>query len=417
MSYQGYFDRAFGGDVASNSGWSDFCRWADDLPFDELAHLVHHGYATEPDGLADELRDALAEHVPPADVASTAQGILLLLARWPDDAESFIISDGLGSGEDADQPSAARDMAIVLRDTNERFPTIDDLYRMTADELSALLERLYDALAVLGKSHGFMDADLKRVVAQIDDLHADAIFAARLLGFAAPFLPQINVDMTAVGGKDLANADLAIKIPNPFDVWGRLDGFRFPWLTSAMNWLAGKHVATTEDFRKMEADAKAQAITAPALTPEQVGKLQAAIGESLQRGEDFRSFKGRLSTDVKSSLTDAEAQTQFRTNTHQAYIAGKDESLSRPFVRKTLPYILFVSTRDTRTRPTHAALDGFVCSIDDPAYAVLKRALADWNCRCTLISLNAEQAKKYTIKTYADLPEIVLAAYGNPLTV
>ena len=87
--------------VASNQGWSDFCDWARDLGADDypsLAHLVEYGYDNDPEDLRDDIEDALENHPPDPDVASTAEGLVDFLDTQLE-AEIIIISNGMTGGE------------------------------------------------------------------------------------------------------------------------------------------------------------------------------------------------------------------------------------------------------------------------------------------------------------------------------
>ena len=60
----------------------------------------------------------------------------------------------------------------------------------------------------------------------------------------------------------------------------------------------------------------------------------------------------------------------------------------------TRHYLMYDAINDTRTRPTHLAMDGYVAPIGSPIWN-------QWNppcgyrCRCNLISLSPRQAAKY----------------------
>jgi hypothetical protein len=87
--------------VASNLGWSDFCDWVKDLDqedYPSLHHLVEYGYDNDPEDLRDDIEDALEEHAPDPDVASTAEGLVDFLDTQLD-AEIIIISNGMTGGE------------------------------------------------------------------------------------------------------------------------------------------------------------------------------------------------------------------------------------------------------------------------------------------------------------------------------
>jgi hypothetical protein len=89
------------GQVATVKGWSDFFDWADLQKYHELAHIVHHGYATRLLELAECIDSALEESPAPPDVESVARGIEEICRANPD-ADILIISDGVGDSTDDD---------------------------------------------------------------------------------------------------------------------------------------------------------------------------------------------------------------------------------------------------------------------------------------------------------------------------
>lgn len=107
MSYYLDFDGEQVAQIASNTGWGDFCRWTEGLDADDYAEVVHlaaYSWCQNLDDLSAQLA-AAADAKPPEDtVASTVQMILETLAERGD-AETCNVSDGLSSEEDEVQES------------------------------------------------------------------------------------------------------------------------------------------------------------------------------------------------------------------------------------------------------------------------------------------------------------------------
>lgn len=84
-------------------------------------------------------------------------------------------------------------------------------------------------------------------------------------------------------------------------------------------------------------------------------------------------------------------KTIYRTNMATAYNAGRwKQQLANADSR---PYLMYVAVMDSRTRPSHAAMNGRVFRIDDPIWHTHYPPCA-FNCRCRVRALTAEQVKR-----------------------
>lgn len=84
--------------LASNTGYGDFCRWADSLPAGangEIAHLRHFGWEQDLPALADQVHAALRSAPPGKDVADVALALLAIIDGSAD-AEVLTITTGFG---------------------------------------------------------------------------------------------------------------------------------------------------------------------------------------------------------------------------------------------------------------------------------------------------------------------------------
>ena len=67
---------------SSTQGWKDVAEWADDLTeeqFEELIHLVEHGYSEELETVAVQIAEAVQENPPSEEVGKTLIELLELL--------------------------------------------------------------------------------------------------------------------------------------------------------------------------------------------------------------------------------------------------------------------------------------------------------------------------------------------------
>lgn len=79
--------------------------------------------------------------------------------------------------------------------------------------------------------------------------------------------------------------------------------------------------------------------------------------------------------------TQAYAETVYRTNVASSYNQGRIDQAKDEDIKEVIPAMKFVSLHDSRTRPNHAAADGFIAPIDHPAWRKLHPPLG-YNCRC-----------------------------------
>lgn len=88
-------------------------------------------------------------------------------------------------------------------------------------------------------------------------------------------------------------------------------------------------------------------------------------------------------------LSKGRMETVLRTNVQTAYGTGSWRSFERN--KKTQPYLMWSAIDDSRVRPSHLAMDGYIAPVDDPIWRVWHPP-AGWNCRCSQLALTEKQA-------------------------
>lgn len=163
----------------------------------------------------------------------------------------------------------------------------------------------------------------------------------------------------------------------------------------AARFFAAKVPLTRDEFDQLSDWAKTRAFTVATVTKaELLQDVQDAVGKAIDDGltlADFRSILG----DVMESrgwggLTPWHAETVFRTNIQSAYGIGRLQQQRDQ--RDDFPFLQYHAIHDSRTRPSHLALDGVVRPIGDPFW---KKYYPPWayNCRCDAESLTADEAR------------------------
>jgi len=289
---------------------------------------------------------------------------------------------------------------------NEAAPAIPNLPNAatiladTTAEISAIFGQLFAlagqrASANVQEQERF-DRELRAVLDELQRVVGASRFAMRVLGMLSPWLPQVQDNPRAVRQSGIGMANEAPGSPNR--LW--------PFLDHALDFLSSREVLTPEQFRALSRDEQANAFTLPGVTTNIATQVQQEITVSFASGESLENFKQRLWGNLQ--LQESSLHTVFRTATHQAYVEGQDRALQSPAVAAEFPYVMFISTRDTRTRPAHRAVDGFVVKVGSREHELLKRLIRDWNCRCQLIPLTQADALARGVKTYNDIPQVTL---------
>jgi SPP1 gp7 family putative phage head morphogenesis protein len=119
-----------------------------------------------------------------------------------------------------------------------------------------------------------------------------------------------------------------------------------------------------------------------------------AAAEATASGQTFRDWQRAVLTTDKGgellSLGRARRELIFRNAVQTHYGIGR--TIQQRENAAARPFLMWDAINDSRTRPTHRAMDGHIAPIDAPIW---KRwnAPAGFSCRCTRISLTEAQAR------------------------
>lgn len=399
------------GQVATNSGWYDFTNWIEEIQgIDALRHVAEYGwYEGNLLDVASNLVAVVRDGEPSPDQKSIAVGLYRMLKDRGNANGVLVISDGTGEGGDEDVMT----LANAEPAPPARIPTQEELLASALAEADQLFTQLYSVLLRLRTAEPWHRETLQRELSQtvegIRQLDADARTAARVLGMVSPWMPELTD--APLGAPQQQPVPLALSLGAIDDPINPVDRGRFPWLTRAVDFLLGKQVVTWDRFRVLAREDKAAVFHAPGVNDERLlNDLKVEVAASAESGESLEDFRKRMSDTLQ--LRQDQTNTLFRTNTKQSYVDGMQASLDSPTIAEAFPFVQLASTHDTRTRPEHREMDGFVARRGTPEYNVLMRLVKDWNCRCAIIPLTAADAEQRGIKTFADIPSSVVALYG-----
>lgn len=199
----------------------------------------------------------------------------------------------------------------------------------------------------------------------------------------------------------------------------------------AIAYFQSKGLAPTMSWKDMQDEAHAVEFAVAGITKLDVlSDIQNSLTRSLTEGMSFRQFQDELEPLLQrkgwlgrglvadddgvlqgKKLMPYRLDTIFRTNIQSAYAAGRYQQQMRNVADR--PYWEYNAVMDSRTRPTHAALNGRVFRWDDPIWQTIYPPNG-YNCRCWVRALTEAQMKNHPlgVETSDDRLVTVQQPYG-----
>jgi len=144
--------------------------------------------------------------------------------------------------------------------------------------------------------------------------------------------------------------------------------------TGAAEFIASKVAMTKKAFKKLLARNRRQyqdyafyisnVESIPLIEAAQQGVVR-AIKEGLSQSQFNELMQEAYTRLGVTPLDPWHLETVFRTNIQSAYQVGRYQQLADPDVLKALPYWQYRAIMDSRTRPAHAAMNGFIALASD----------------------------------------------------
>lgn len=165
--------------------------------------------------------------------------------------------------------------------------------------------------------------------------------------------------------------------------------------------------------KEMAENAKARAFYVTGLAQrDQVELVRKAIGEALENGETFTSFRDRINEIIgNGGWHDHRIENIFRTNMQTAYSVGRYSEQTR--LKDVFPYWQYVAIEDKRTRPSHVVLNGLVYPADHEFWNT-NYPPNGFRCRCGVQSLTAKQVERKGLPIEKEMPKAMM--YTDPKT-
>jgi SPP1 gp7 family putative phage head morphogenesis protein len=156
----------------------------------------------------------------------------------------------------------------------------------------------------------------------------------------------------------------------------------------AIDFFKRKKLLPPEEFRKLEAEAKAGAFSvANVYKMDVIEAFRDELVDALESGRPIKQVIGRLRSILNGAghkmLGNNHLETVVRTTMQMAYGVGR--RIAQDDVSDILPMWEYSAVGDDRTRPTHMALDGLQFPANHPFWNKYYPPW-DFRCRCTVIA-------------------------------
>lgn len=165
---------------------------------------------------------------------------------------------------------------------------------------------------------------------------------------------------------------------------------------------------TASRFYQIAAEYRALAFTVSGYTKAQVLKkfydeLLAALEEGNSLAEFRENMNDFLEAEGYEGITPYQAENIFRTNIQTAYNVGHYKRMTEPGVKALRPYWQYDAVNDSKTRPSHLAMDGRVFMADDPIWDTWFPPNG-FKCRCTVKTLSKHQMEQRGLTVETEAP-------------
>ena len=171
----------------------------------------------------------------------------------------------------------------------------------------------------------------------------------------------------------------------------------------AEEYWADKVKLSSGDFRKLSDEAKSRAFAVSGMAKgDELETVFNSIQKAIEGKKTFADFKKDCAEIMeRRGWSSWRMENIFRTNVQGAYMAGRWKQVSR--TAQMRPYGKYSAVRDSRTRPTHAALNGKVYPLDHPFWNTWWPPNG-FKCRCDVITLSQRQVEKQGLTVEKDDP-------------
>ena len=175
----------------------------------------------------------------------------------------------------------------------------------------------------------------------------------------------------------------------------------------AVSYFSERIPITAAQFRRLADEYRNLAFTVSGYTSARIlNQFYEAILEAIEEGKTMQQFRSEMNEFLElrgyEGLTLFQADNIFRTNIQTAYNAGHHAQMTQPEVLAHRPYWQYDAVNDSRTRPSHLAMDGKVFPADSPIWDIWYPPNG-FRCRCTVRSLSQRDVERMGLTVEDDV--------------
>ncbi len=189
-------------------------------------------------------------------------------------------------------------------------------------------------------------------------------------------------------------------------------------MAEAQQFWRDKVKLSSGEFARLSAEAKTRAFAVAGIARgDELDTVFAALQRAIDQGTTFADFKAQCAEIFeRRGWTGRRAwrvDNIFRTNIQTAYNVGHYHQLAES--ADTMPYWQYSAVNDSRTRPTHLAMDGRVWPADHPVWDTWFPPNG-FRCRCSVIGLTRDQVAARGLEVETTDPTHRLIEPVSPVT-
>ena len=179
-------------------------------------------------------------------------------------------------------------------------------------------------------------------------------------------------------------------------------------MKEAVEFWRNKVQLSPREFSKLSDEAKVMAFGVSGIAKgSELETVYQALTKAVEKGTTLAEFK-RDCADIfeKRGWVGKRAwrvDNIFRTNIQTAYNVGHYKRMTEPGVKALRPYWQYDAVNDSKTRPSHLAMDGRVFMADDPIWDTWFPPNG-FKCRCTVKTLSKRQMEQRGLTVETEAP-------------